>query len=286
MVKTAEESGVGLIPSLFWRTQTFPDLFDEYNDEWASPGSKTRKFMAEYVKEVVTRYAASPALWGWEFANEVNLGCNLPNGMNFLGQKIPHLKVDLPKHERNLMTYEIAGAAFKAFAAEVRRYDAYRFITTGNSEPRFCSWHNHAEKSWAADNKEQAFQVCQWLNPPPVNVVSVHFYPNRAKEPQYAEATGVEDVLARFKEFAGRLGQPLFVGEFAASADPKDVLTMEQFRAHQTRILDALRKTQVDLAAYWVFDYTKDRKGPGLARKDNEYAWVIDQIAEYNAGMQ
>ena len=41
-------------------------------------------------------------------------------------------------------------------------------------------------------------------------------------------------------------------------------------------------ETGVDLAAYWVFDYTRDRKGPGLVRADNEYSFVLDQIIEYD----
>jgi len=61
---------------------------------------------------------------------------------------------------------------------------------------------------------------------------------------------------------------------------------MDVFRSHQTRILDAFLTAKVDLVAYWVFDYTKDRKGPGLVRADNDYAWVIDQIADYNRKTQ
>ncbi|MDH7568711.1 MAG: cellulase family glycosylhydrolase [Armatimonadota bacterium] len=286
VVHTAEAAGVGLIPSLFWRTQTYPDLFDEYNDQWGDPSSKTRRFMAEYVREVVTRYADSPAIWGWEFANEMNLGCNLPNGMQFLGLRIPHLKVDLPRHERNLMTYEVANAAFRAFAEEVRRYDRYRFVTTGNSAPRPSSWHNWREKSWATDTREQMAEVYRWLNPPPIDVVSIHFYPPYGKEPEFAGAVGIEAVLARHKELSNELKMPLFVGEFAASANPADGLTMEQYRAQQTRLLDAMLRTGVNLAAHWVFDYTADRKAPGLVRRGNEYAWILDQIAEYNARLR
>jgi len=283
VVKTAEEAGVGLIPSMFWRTKTYPDLFDEYQDQWANPESKCRTFMADYVREVVTRYVDSPAIWGWEFANELNLSCDLPNGMEFLGRKIPHLKVNLEKHERNLMTYRIAADVWEAFATEVRKYDAYRFITTGNSHARESSWHNAREKSWTKDNSDQAFEVFQWMSPPPMNVVSVHFYPKHDKEPTYADAVGIENIFALWKKYSTKLGQPLFLGEFSASAHDKgEKLAMEQFRALQTRILDAFVKEEVDLAAYWVFDYTKDRKGPGLVRKDNEYAWVIDQIVEFN----
>jgi hypothetical protein len=283
LVKTAEDAGIGLIPSMFWRTQTYPDLFDEYQDQWANPASKCRAFMANYVKEVVMRYVDSPAIWGWEFANELNLSCDLPNGMEFLGRKIPHLKVDLEKHERNLMTYKIASAAWEAFATEFHKHDPYRFITTGNSHPRESAWHNATEKNWTRDNREQAFEVFQWMSPAPMNVASIHFYPKYGEEFTYAEATGMDNVIALWKEFSTKIGQPLFIGEFSASAHDKgEQLTMEQFRALQTRLLDAFVKNEVDLAAYWVFDYTKDREGPGLVRKNNEYAWVIDQIVEFN----
>jgi hypothetical protein len=120
------------------------------------------------------------------------------------------------------------------------------------------------------------------MSPPPMNVVSVHFYPKYGQPPTHAEATGVEGVVARWKEFSDKIWQALFVGEFAPAAEKEKTLTMEQFRSLQTEILDALLKDKVALAAYWVFDYTKDRKGQGLVRSDNEYAWVIAQMVEYN----
>jgi hypothetical protein len=287
VVKTAEEAGVGLIPSLFWRTETYPDLVDEFNQEWANPQSQTQAFLRTYVREVVTRYKDAKAIWGWEFANELNLSCDLPNGMNFLGQQIPNLKVDVAKDERHLMTYRSAGAAWKAFATEVRLYDPYRFVTTGNSMPRESGWHNASEKGWKQDSSAQAFEVFGWMSPAPTDVASVHFYPEIGTEPVFGDVKGIAPVLALLKDCAARLGQPLFVGEFAAAADDKKgTLTMEQFRQQQTAILEALLAARVDLAAYWVFDYSKDRKGPGLVRTDNEYAWVITQIAEYNRKIQ
>jgi hypothetical protein len=283
VVRTAEEAGVGLVPSVFWRTETYPDLFDEYQDAWADPESRTRAFMATYVREIVTRYLDSPAIWGWEFANEMNLGCNLPNGMDFLGVSIPEVGVDLPRHERNLMTFTIAGEAFEAFAREVRRYDPHRFITTGNAGPRPSSWHNRHEGTWHRDTPEQVAEVFEWLNPAPVDVVSVHTYPIYGQPFEFADAQGLEAVFSLWKQHSAGIGMPLFVGEFSASAHDKDgALTMAQFREHQTAILEAMLKARVDLGAYWVFDYSRHREGPGLIRRGNEYAWVLDQIVAYD----
>ena len=283
VVSTAEEAGVGLIPTLFWRAHTYPDVVDEYMQDWGDPDSKTRGFMRTYVEEVVTRYKSSPAIWGWEFANELNLSCDLPNGMEFLGQRIPALKVDLAKDERNLMTHEIAEAVYVAFAEEVRRYDAHRFITTGNSSPRGCAYHigRKLEPVWGQDTREQAFEAFGWFAPDPTDVVSVHSYGDLPDKMTYAEGKGMEQNLATLKEFARKLNKPLFLGEFAGLAPDKTELA-PRFREYQTAYLDTILKEGVDLAAYWVFDYTRDREGLGLVRRDNEWAWVVDQIAEYN----
>lgn len=283
VVETAQAAGVGLVPSLFWRTETYGDLFDEYNDAWADPNSKTRQFMKTYTAEMVTRYKDSPAIWGWEFCNELNLSCDLPNGWEFLGEKKPTSKQNRGPHVRNLMTYAIAEKAFAAFAEEVRRHDRYRFVTTGNAGLRDSAWHNAAEKNWTPDTAEQAFEMFSRSSPAPINAASVHFYPPLDTEPVYAGARGISAVIGQHKAFALRRGQPLFMGEFAAAGhDSNKTPSMELYRKVQTEILDALLAHRVDLAAHWVFDYTADRKGPGLVRPDNEYAWILDQVVEYN----
>ena len=283
VVKTAEESNAGLIPSLFWRTQTYPDLMGEYQDQWGNTESKTHEFMRNYVKEVVARYNNSPAIWGWEFANEMNLSCDLPNGMEFLGLVIPHLKVNLEKDQRNLMTNEIAQIAFRAFANEVRKYDDYRFVTTGNSIPRSCAYHiaKKLEPIWGNDTREQAYEAFKWFNPDLIDVVSIHSYGSGSEDMIYAETQGIEGNLSIAKAFSQKLNKPLFLGEFAGLTPDKTDLAAD-FPKYQKIYLDTILKEKIDLAAYWVFDYTADRKIMGLVRKDNEWSWIIDQIVEYN----
>jgi hypothetical protein len=287
VVRTAEEAKVGLIPSLFWRLATFPDLMDEFTEDWAKPDSKTRAFMATYVREVVTRYRESPAIWGWEFANEVNLGVDLPNGMNFLGKKMPQLGVDLAKDERNLMTKDIAQAAFVAFATEVRKYDKERFITSGNSQLRASQYNQTVHGTWTKDTAEEAFQAFAWLNPDPINVTSIHLYPGLDKEPSYAGATGTMAVIGLYKSWSKRLGKPLFLGEFASLGHDKGKTPdMAVYQRIERGILAAVVEQHVDLAAHWVFDYTKDRKGSGLIRPGNKWAWILDDIVRTNETIQ
>jgi len=283
VVRTAEEAGVGLIPSLFWRTETFPNLFGETLDAWGDPESKTRKFMADYTAEVVSRYRSSPAIWGWEFANELNLACDLPNWDLFLPVSIPHAGVNLEKIPANRMTYKIAGAAWKAFAEEVRKLDPHRFITTGNAAPREGSWNNAKKGTWTEDSNSEAREAFRWMHPPPNDLVSVHFYPTPGEKPRYAGANGIEGVLRQYKKFSNQSKSPLFVGEFcSARYGSKDPVPLDAFRCEVQEIIDALVKTQVDLSAFWVFDYTPDRKEAGIIRKDNEYAWILDSIVEAN----
>ena len=278
VVRTAEEAGVGLVPSLFWRIHTVPDLVDEFTDAWADPHSRTRALMATYVAEVVGRYRQSPAIWGWEFANEVNLGVDLPNGMNFLGRKIPHLGVDLAKDKRNLMTKGIAVAAFVAFAKEVRKLDPDRFLTSGNSILRPSQYNQTMHGTWTKDSPEEAAQAFAWLNPDPLDVASIHVYPGLENGAGKATAA-----IGANKAFAAAIGKPLFVGEFAALGhDRGKEIDMDVYRQIQGELFAAILEHRVDLAAHWVFDYTDSRKGPGLIRPGNEWHWILDDIARCN----
>jgi hypothetical protein len=67
VVRAAERSKVGLIPSMLW-TFELPDLASEHRDQWGNPNSKTLAMMRQYVGDVVARYKDSPPLAGKEFA--------------------------------------------------------------------------------------------------------------------------------------------------------------------------------------------------------------------------
>lgn len=284
VVRAAEEADVGLVACLFWRPETVSDLCDEFTSSWADPESRTRQFMATYTREVVERYRDSPAIWSWEFANEWNAECDLPNGMEFLGRVAPDLGVNRAKDPRNLVTTEIAAAAMQAFATEVRRHDLHRCISSGNAQPRASAWHQASEGSWAGDDAAQVRDMFRRHNPAPIDLASIHIYPATAPL-RLGGRVGTRPVLELLKAAASTAGQPLFVGEFSAGGGhtgPADI-SMEEFRREQTEILAAIVESEVDLAAHWVFALDRDRAGPGLVRPGNEYEWVLDQIVEHNA---
>ena len=98
VVRCAEKNGVGLIPSLFWYNTCVPDMMGEHLDQWGNPDSKTVAFMRQYTHEVVSRYRSSPAIWAWEYMNEFDSYCDLPNAATFLPA------VTVPRHSHQLGT--------------------------------------------------------------------------------------------------------------------------------------------------------------------------------------
>jgi len=235
IVRAAEDHGVGLIPSLFWNQATVCDLVGETCNQWGNPESKTHAYMRRYVHDVVTRYKDSPAIWGCEFGNEFNLGANLPNAGEHRPAVWPDLGTATSRSELDHWTYEIIRTAFTQFAQEVRRYDTYRIISTGDGFPRLCAWHNWKENTWTDDTPEQAAEMLRDDNPDPVNVMSVH---------AYGDDTGR---IAAAMEVSRSVGKPLFVGEFGVPGPPAES------GAKFATMLQAIEDANVPLAAVWTF---------------------------------
>lgn len=293
VVQTAEEAGVGLIPSVFWRMETYPALFNEYRSQVADPDSDTWQFMSNYIHEVVGRYKDSPAIWGWEYGNEFNNMCDLPNWTNGLAS-YPALGVTgavTEVNESNKYTYAIQEAAFDLFTQEVRKLDTHRFICSGNSKPRPSAWHNRMETNWVVDTYSQAKEAFSWMAPPSsIDMASFHVYPyswsDPGVEPVYAEAVGVSNILLRFREFCDDQNQVMFVGEYSsfyAGQGPPP----EEERTEEIALLGAIVNSGADLAAYWVYDRGVNRTEEGTIYPDSgEYMGVLDLILEYDGKMR
>jgi hypothetical protein len=263
VVRSAEKHGVGLIPSLFWYYPCVPDLVGEPMDQWGNPQSQTHAFMREYVREFVTRYRESPAIWAWELGNEFNLSCNLPNAAQHRPAVWTNLGAAAARSARDDLTYDMLVVALKEFGKAVRQHDPHRLITCGNSFPRESAWHNRQEKSWKKDSPEQFAEMIALTAPEPINLISMHCYEEAF--------THVGDAAAA----AAKIAKPLFVGEFQVpKAAPDAQKSLADFLA-------SLEKHQVPLAAIWVFDFQAQDKDFNLTAT-NTRAWQLEALREFN----
>jgi len=245
--RKAEEVKMGLIPSFFW-TLTLCETVNEPRDQWGNPQSKTAALMREYVKDICTRYGKSPALWAYEFGNEMNLSADLPNAAQFR-----------PKNgsEKDDVTSKILVAMLSDFAKEVRKHDPSRAIISGNSHSRASSWNNTASKSWKADTQEQAKEIILRDNPAPLDTVGVHIYGDNPPEKDLgAWVTNRLHYLQWVKGVAAEAGRPVFVGEFGLAVKKDAGAVRAVFEA----LLKEMEQAGIDLAAFWVFDLPSQDK--------------------------
>lgn len=268
VVRAAEKCGIGLIPSLFW-TLSLSDLLGEPRDQWGNPQSRTLQVMRQYTDEVVGRYKDSPALWAWEFGNEINLKVDLPNAAQFR-----------PKNgtARDDTTSAHMVTMLSEFAKAVRKQDAWRPIFSGHSHPRMYAWNNTASRSWKPDTQAQAREIILRDNPGPLNTIGIHFYGDQPVKTELGEwAANRLHYLDWLRDVADQAKRPLFVGEFGLAERKDDVAERLVFEA----LLAEMEEAGVDLAAFWVYDLPK-QGGSWNASFDNERAYMIALTAEAN----
>ena len=277
VVRAAEANGLGLIPSLFWHSPTVPDLVGEPRGQWGNPDSKTHAFLRAYVREVVVRYRGSPAIWGWEFGNEYSLAADLPNAARHRPKIVPALGTPRTRSARDDLTHDMLAVALAAFAREVRRHDPHRILITGNSAPRPSAWHQWKQRSWTQDSEQQYALRLALDNPDPIDTLCIHEYDAAMR--RFGREVTVEEFLVLTMRVAAKAGKPLFVGEFGAWAEGEDGprIARERF----ARILAAVEKARVPLAAIWVYDFAH-QDATWNVTPTNPRAYQLQAIADAN----
>ncbi len=266
VVRSAERHGIGLIPSLFWHLSAVPDLVGEPCNRWGDPSSRTLAFMRQYTREVVSRYAASPAIWGWEFGNEYNLAADLPNAAEHRPPVVPGLGTAAQRTAADDLTHAAFRVALQEFAQEVRRHDPSRIIVSGNATPRPSAWHQAHEKSWQRDTPAQFAAMLAADNPSPIDTLCVRGYDPITDLGRLPQAVAV----------ALAVKKPLFVGEFGV-AGASTAAAKERFAA----LLAAIETNRVPLAALWVFDFEGQAKDWSVT-PTNDRAWQLDALQQAN----
>lgn len=246
-----------------------PDLVGEPCNRWGNPDSRTIAFMREYTRELVSRYSRSPAIWGWEFGNEYNLAADLPNASEHRPPAVPSLGTPTYRTAEDELTHANIRTAIREFALEVRKYDSWRIIVSGNAFPRVSAWHQAKEKNWQTDTPAQFAETLAADNPSPVDTLSVRGYDLASDIGRLGQAMTV----------AQGERKPLFVGEFGVPGATTGISKMEF-----ARILSAIETNRVPLAALWVFDFDGQAQDWNV-NATNGRSWQLDAVQQANEQM-
>jgi len=267
VVASAEFHNVGLIPTLFNTHWAVPDLVGESCNQWGNPDSQTIAYMRNYVRDVVTRYRDSHAIWGWEFSGEWNLWADLQYPYNYPPIS-PGLGTPETRSSDDDLSHETMVYAISEFAKEVRKYDPHRMISSGHASPRPEAWHLWKYGTWVMDTAEQHAEIIALQNPDPVDVISVHYYP-------LIEVYNI----GSFKSITDDLNKPLYLGEYGATEDTNK--TSQQVQQEFNDVFDELENEGVPLSALWVFDYDP-QEGTWNVSPTNSRSYQLDAVSQAN----
>ncbi|MCP4640236.1 MAG: DUF4038 domain-containing protein, partial [bacterium] len=280
VVATAEEVGIGLVPSLFWYWACVPDLVGEPCNQWGNPESKVHAFMRQYTREMVTRYRDSKAIWAWELGNEYNLPTDLPNAAEHRPWLVPNRGTPETRSDADHLRHDMLVTAVTSFAEEVRKHDPVRPITTGHSMPRASAHHQRMELSWTRDTRDEFIGNLHAVSPDPIDLLSVHVYPH-ARERRFGDDfVPFDDLIAAALEGGNARRKPVFIGEFG-SHDDEEHGGRDVGRRNNLSILNAVERSDAPLAALWVFDLDHQESFINIS-PENHRSYLLDCVAHAN----
>lgn len=277
VVSAAEYQGVSLIPSLFWNAVTISDLVGEPISYWGKENSATREFMQRYTSEVIGRYEKSPAILMWEFGNEFNSYADLPNALKWWPRVDVNQGTPVARNDQDLIKATDCASAFAHFGRVAKSLDPSRLVGSGADIPNPRAM-NLVRKKWDVDSSADFRTALGFLAPSPMDVLSIHLYPQREGSYFAGKPSQFHNILSEVTAVARVLRKRVFIGEFGVP----QIKNVTQEKLTFVRMLDALVDARVDWAALWVYDLAH-QEGEWSVRFDNERAWQLELIASANA---
>lgn len=278
-VKTAERYKVGLIPSLFFCYFSVPDLVGEHVNQWGNPNSKTIAFMRTYTADVVSRYKESPAIWGWEFSNEINAYCDM---LDQAGNYLPKVSVSqgtpASRTIEDAITTDIIRVAMNEFAAVVRQYDTDRPIFSGNSMSSATMYHRYKYKNWNQDSSTDFTALLDLQNPQSIGTLTIHTYPDQEFKYFSDSRDSLSQIIKEAMRSAKELKRPLFIGEFGSPKTLGETLEAQKFN----ELLKGIISNKVQLSALWVYDFSPQDADWNIT-ETNGRKYQLDAIIKANA---
>lgn len=270
-----EKNNIGVIGSLMWWDAVIAAHLGAKRSDMGVIGSEVLEYAKKYTRDVVSRFADHPAIWGWEIGNEYNLDADLcdPELKMFLWPDgISGMPLDGVNGYDYLTSDELV-VFYKEIAGVIREYDTYRLITTGNGEMRPSAYAMRRASrgknkdhvwtvQWNANTRKQFEEMNEFYTPDPIDTLCFHLqngsYDGSNKYVMsfslFGETIDNEEYFRAYYETAKKLGKACFFGEFGDMLEMEtapDVI--EKFR----EVTDAISGSGIQIAALWQFqDYT------------------------------
>lgn len=284
LVKNAESKGIGLVPVLFWTFFTVPDLIGEPVNQWGNLDSATHELMRRFTLEVVRRYAHSPAIWAWEYGNEVLHDADLPSAEQGLGWVEPKLGTPNQRTINDKVYRKDIYVAYSAFAKVVRSIDSMRPIFSGDTTPRASAYHNRNLQKWGKDSPEQWQEVFLDDNKA-MDALSVHVYHYELNRQDVGiSGFDLNTMVGRLMSISKDCAKPLYVGEFGV--DAKKGKSFEDEKAQFETMLKVLQEQQVTLSALWNFDFEHEDQVQFNVTAENHRKYMLKALQDANAKLQ
>ena len=306
VVAEAEKQQVGIIADITWGYSFVGGLFGEQAYKIGDPSSRSYKFAMQYTEDVVKRYKDSPAIFGWEISNELNLICDLYGDAGWTPTMFSDNAIAKPNGFDHVTGREIQ-TFMKGTGEAIRRQDSYRLISNGNGIVRGNAKNllmasdkmdaDHTWKvSWTADTLAEFYEMNAFFAPDPVDTMSMHigngyYYPaDKGYSNDTIDAWGKKvsylDYLKAYVEAAKKEKKALYFGEFGDLGDM--FFEKENFSQSKQKIrevMDAINTAGIQLASVWqfAFDETSTRR----VRDDGGlYSYSLSQIQKENQAFQ
>lgn len=248
IVERCEELEIGLLPSLFWTFACFDYYGEAYEDALHDENSKGMTFIREYTEKFVTRYAESPAIYGWEFSNEKILSCDIPGTQG----------------SDEYYSADGLNKVYSMFADTVRENDPYgRLISTGDTNPRASQYNQWKFGSWATDTQEQHEEIMRTINPGGIDTVSQHQYSDNGMLAPGDRTTACfgTNTWKTFYEYlidiSSSMDKACYVGEVGYGVQKElgyENVTLEAMTECYRSAADAAFETKMQLILFWNYD--------------------------------
>ena len=244
----AEQLEIGLIPSFFWLYHAVPDYYDEPLRSWGREDSKTVKFLRDYTAAVVSRLKDSKAIFAWEFGNEFNLSCDLPNVTEHM-PALPAHSTRKARTEEDYLSAEDVSFALTRFSQTIRELDdTGRMISSGNATLRPSQYHQLKYNTWEQDSYEEYQQITAMFTPEGLDAVSEHVY--FQSQTTFGQALSLSQYLSYATQAAKELKKAYYVGEWGGGNNQD----MSGYREIGNDFVDA----GVQICLLWNFSLEED----------------------------